>query len=143
MNLPPNLKPAEKGDDSKMQIQHLVYCGNREEGTLRVNRVDVLSEWRHIKYYKGLRFQVGKIIPLDVASIVAKDYPSLFKMETKEVEDKEAYILRISDTVEECLAVMGDEGALEVVSEIVKDNFEGYEVAKIKAPKKTVRRRKK
>ena len=121
-----------------MEIQHLVYCGKREEGTLRVGRVDILSEWRNIKYYKGLRFQVGKAIPADVA----KDYPTVFKMETKQIDDKEAYKLRMADVLEECLAVMGDDEALGIIKDLVKDHFEGYEIKKKSKPKtKTTRRR--
>jgi hypothetical protein len=120
-----------------MQIQHLVYCGKREEGILKVVRVDVLSPWRNIKYYKGLRFQVGKAVPLDIANVIAKDYPSVFEITTEELGDKEAYGLQLSDILEECLAVVGDEEALKVINKVVEKHFEGCNV------KKKLRRRKK
>jgi hypothetical protein len=132
-----------------MEIQHLVYCGEREEGILKVHRVDVLSEWRNIKYYKGLRFQVGKAIPLDVAKIIAKDYPSVFEMQTKEIKDDEVYILQLSDVLEECLAVVGDEKALKIANEVVSKYFEGYGIAvmnakeEVKLKAKPKRRRRK
>ncbi|MGW8180005.1 MAG: hypothetical protein ACWGQW_14775 [bacterium] len=113
-----------------MQIEHLAYCGNREEGTLTVTRVDVLSPFRKLKFYKGLRLEVGKMIPPDIAKIIAKDYPDVFKLERKELGDKDAYVYHISDLIEECLAVMDDRGALEVVEEIVAKYFGGYEITK-------------
>jgi hypothetical protein len=129
-----------------MDIQHLVYCGKREEGILRVGRVDVLSEWRNVKYYKGLKFQVGKAIPLEIADIIAKDYPSVFKIETKEIDDKEGYTLQIGDIIEECLAVLGDDQTLEVISNLVDVHFADYDVKKKSEskpkPKKTRRRNK-
>lgn len=127
-----------------MQIEHLVYCGSRKQGTLTVGRVDVLSPFRKMKFYKGLRLEVGKAIPLDIAAIIAKDYPSVFKIEKKELGDKEAYELQLSDIIEECLAVLDDKGALEVLEVVVEKHFGGYEItkkAKEEAKKKPKRRR--
>lgn len=118
-----------------MQIQHLVYCGNREQGTLTVGRVDVLSPFRHMKFYKGLRLEVGKTIPNDIAAIIAKDYPSIFKIEKKDLDDIEAYVLQLSDIMEECLAVLGDEKALTIAKKAVEKNFEGYSVCDMRGKK--------
>lgn len=128
-----------------MQIEHLAYCGNREQGTLTVGRVDVLSPFRHIKYFKGMRLEVGKAIPQNIALIIAKDYPSAFKIERKELGDHEAYVYHLSDMVEECLAVLDDDGALKVIKEIVDKYFGGYEINKkakeVASEKKPKRRR--
>lgn len=128
-----------------MEIQHLVYCGSREQGTLTVGRVDVLSPFRKLNFYKGLRLEVGKAIPAEIALVVAKDYPDTFRIERKELGDQEAYVLQLSDIIEECLAVLDDKGTLEVLGEIVKKYFGGYEIKKKAqqegAKKKTKRRR--
>jgi hypothetical protein len=113
-----------------MQIEHLVYCGNREQGILTVGRVDVLSPFRKLKFYKGLRLEVGKMIPPDIAEIVAHDYPSVFKIEKKEMGDKEAYELQLSDVIEECLVTLDDEGTLEVLKAVVEKYFGGFEITK-------------
>jgi hypothetical protein len=111
-----------------MQIEHLVYCGNREQGTLTVGRVDILSPFRRIKFYKGLRLEVGKAIPNDIATIIAKDYPSVFEIEKKDLDDVEAYVLQLSDIMEECLAVLGDAKALTIAKKAVEKNFDGYSI---------------
>jgi hypothetical protein len=111
-----------------MQIEHLVYCGNREQGTLTVGRVDILSPFRRIKFYKGLRLEVGKAIPNDIAAIIAKDYPSVFEIEKKDLDDVEAYVLQLSDIMEECLAVLGDVKALTIAKKAVEKNFDGYSI---------------
>jgi hypothetical protein len=111
-----------------MQIEHLVYCGNREQGTLTVGRVDILSPFRRIKFYKGLRLEVGKAIPNDIATIIAKDYPSVFEIEKKDLDDVEAYVLQLSDIMEECLAVLGDVKALTIAKKAVEKNFDGYSI---------------
>jgi hypothetical protein len=111
-----------------MQIEHLVYCGNREQGTLTVGRVDILSPFRRIKFYKGLRLEVGKAIPNDIAAIIAKDYPSVFEIEKKDLDDVEAYVLQLSDIMEECLAVLGDAKALTIAKKAVEKNFDGYSI---------------
>jgi hypothetical protein len=106
-----------------MQIQRLVYHGKREEGTINVGRLDVLSPWRKFKYYKGLSFQVGKIVPHDVAHILAKDYPDHFRIETKQLDERDAHVYHLSDAVEECLAALGDDKAAGVVREVVEKYF--------------------
>jgi len=128
-----------------MEIQRLVYHGPRKEGVLNVGRIDILSPWRKFKYYKGLNFQIGKIVPLDVAQILAKDYPALFAIKTNELDDKGAYIYHLSDTIEECLAALGDKVTLEVMREVVSKHFEKYEIKEKVKPKpkpKPKRRRK-
>ena len=114
-----------------MKIEHLVYCGQREQGTLTVGRVDVLSPFRKIKYYEGLKLEIGKQIPLDIAQIIAKDYPSTFKIEERDLNDQEAYVYHISDILEECLIRLGHEGTLKVVEKLVEKYLEGYSVQKI------------
>ena len=118
-----------------MQIEHLVYCGNREQGTLTVGRVDILSPFRRIKFYKGLRLEVGKAIPNDIAAIIAKDYPSVFEIEKKDLDDVEAYVLQLSDIMEECLAVLGDAKALTIAKKAVEKNFDGYSICDMRSKK--------
>ena len=111
-----------------MKLEHLVYHGKREEGTLTVGRVDILSPFRKIKYYKGLRLEIGKQIPLDIAQIIAKDYPTVFKIDAQNLDDQEGYIYHISDILEECLARLGDEQALKVMEKLVEMHFDGYSI---------------
>ena len=118
-----------------MEIQRLVYRGKRKEGVLNVGRIDILSPWRKFKYYEGLNFQIGKIVPLDVAQILAKDYPALFEIKTNELDDKGAYIYHLSDTIEECLAALGDKVTLEVMGEVVSKYFEGHRIRDMRGMK--------
>ena len=90
-----------------MQIKHLVYCGKRKKGNLRVGRLDILDHFRNIEYYEGMRLEVGKVVPLDTAEIIAKDYPSVFKMEIKELDDKEAFFYQVCDIISEAIINMG------------------------------------
>jgi hypothetical protein len=133
-----------------MKIQRLVYHGKREEGVLSVGRIDVLSPWRKFKFYKGLNFKIGKIVPLDVAEILARDYPSLFRIETEDLNEKDSYVYHLSDAIEECLASLGDKVALEVMGEVIKKNFKGWGIVDMNVkregspkPKPKPRRRKK
>jgi hypothetical protein len=104
-----------------MKIQRLIYHGKREEGVINVRSLDVLSPWRKFKFYKGLNFQVGKVVPLDVADKLARDYPDHFRIETKDLDEEGAHKYNISDAVEECLAALGDEVTLKVVDEVVAE----------------------
>ena len=133
MPSPPILK--KEGMTHEMKIEYLVYCGKREEGILTVARVDVLSPHRKLKYYKGLRLELGKHIPIDVGKIIAKDYPSVFTLETKEFKAEEVYEFKLCDALEECQAVMGDEVALKVISQIVSKYFDGHQVVDVRGKK--------
>jgi hypothetical protein len=134
-----------------MEVQRLVYIGKREEGTLNVGRLDILSPWRKFRYYKGLNFQVGKVVPIDVARILADDYPDHFKIEKMELDERGSHIYHMSDMVEEILASSGDEMALDVIREVIGKYFGDYDLRKKASPKpvkaktaaNTTRRRKK
>ena len=118
-----------------------------EEVNLRIGRLDVLDHFRNIKYYEGMRLEVGKVIPLSTAEIIAKDYPTVFKMEIKELDDKEAFFYQVCDIISEAIINLGEAETLKLIEKLIDKEFSGYSVKKKVEPKpkpksKPIRRRK-
>jgi hypothetical protein len=124
-----------------MQIKHLVYCGKRKKGNLRVARLDVLDHFRNIEYYEGMRLEVGKVVPLNTAEIIAKDYPNVFKMETKELDDGEAFFYQIHDIISEAIINLGESETLKLIEKLIVKEFGEYSIKKKVKPKPKPKRR--
>jgi hypothetical protein len=124
-----------------MQIQHLVYCGKREKGKLTVARLDVLDQYRNVEYFKGMKLEVGKIIPLSTAEVIAKDYPTIFELQTKELDSKEDFFSQLWDITSEAIIGIGESETLKLIEKLIVKEFGEYSIKKKVKPKPKRRRK--
>ena len=90
-----------------------------------------------------MRLEVGKVVPLDTAEIIAKDYPSVFKMEIKELDDKEAFFYQVCDIISEAIINLGEAETLKLIERLIDKEFSDYSIKKKAKPKPKPRRRRK
>jgi len=86
-----------------MEVKTLVYFGGRTDGTLIVKQMPANSPFRELKYYKGMKLELGIDIPPKVADMIVNGYKSLFRIETIVLDDQQSFEREFSHVLQRYL----------------------------------------
>ena len=101
-----------------MEVQYLVYVGNKTAGTVTVPLESALSRYRKIPVFQGMRLEVGKDIPEITVKRIINTMPKLFKVEKQNLDDLETFKKQFASIVESYRDQFGED-AISVVPALV------------------------
>ena len=83
-----------------MEVKTLVYTGGRESGNLIVKQMPANSPFRTLKYFKGMKLELGIDIPPKVADMIVNGYKTLFTIETVVLDDQSSFEREFAHTLQ-------------------------------------------
>ena len=83
-----------------MEVQYLVYVGNKTEGSVTVTKESALSRFRTIPVFQGMRLEIGKDIPEITVKRIIDTMPNIFVVEKQELDDLETFKKQFASIVE-------------------------------------------
>jgi hypothetical protein len=97
-----------------MEVQHLIYKGNKTEGSVTIPQEPPLSKFRKLKVFQGMCLEVGKDIPEITAKRVINHFRDIFELRKENLDDLDTFKAQFKDIVRFYNQQFGDD-ALAVV----------------------------
>ena len=101
-----------------MEVQYLIYTGNKTAGSVTVTKESALSRFRKIPVFQGMRLEIGKDVPEITVKRILDTMPKLFRVEKQELDDLETFKKQFASIVESYNDQFGED-AISVVPALV------------------------